>query len=319
MKCHGPVRIRRPPARFLRPSGHRRPGPPRRRVRCASTRGGCGAGARRSRAAPAARLRSGGRSARSSRPALRRLRLAGGRVVAAEGFLAGGEGDGGVDEGHGELRLLGSVHGLSGPAMERPLFARILRGRLCRRGRALAPARLARLIARMRLRARGKRRAQLACRQNRGRSAPGRRGRDAVHGCRFPWTHHSTLFDNAILIEKYYINFMNDCSRPSLPRLGGLPDSYQRSSIGTDCGAVPTACPRESGVRGDDMKTPSSHESEVEPAGITYLIQACIRRPPALQRGLLRPSPPYRYPHPERVEGACPASARAGRGDAKGG
>ena len=63
--------------------------------------------------------------------------------------------------------------------------------RLCRRGRArIAAARFARLIAR----ARGKRRTHLACRLNRGRSAPGRRGRDAVHGFRFPRTHHITGF-----------------------------------------------------------------------------------------------------------------------------
>ena len=58
----------------------------------------------------------------------------------------------------------------------------------CGRGRALAPARFARLIARTR----GKHRTHLTCRLNRGRSAPGRHGRDAVHGCRFPRTHHST-------------------------------------------------------------------------------------------------------------------------------
>ncbi len=44
------------------------------------------------------------------------------------------------------------------------------------RGRAIAPARFARLIAR----ARGRRRAHLVCRLNRGRSAPGRRGREAA-------------------------------------------------------------------------------------------------------------------------------------------
>ena len=65
----------------------------------------------------------------------------------------------------------------------------------CGRGRVSAPARFARLIARTR----GRHRTHLTCRLNRGRSAPGRRGREAVHGCRFPRTHNSTLSENAIL------------------------------------------------------------------------------------------------------------------------
>ena len=46
----------------------------------------------------------------------------------------------------------------------------------CGRGRVSAPARFAHLIAR----ARGRHRTHLACRLNRGRSAPGRRGREAA-------------------------------------------------------------------------------------------------------------------------------------------
>ena len=90
----------------------------------------------------------------------------------------------------------------SGPSGSDPLS----RAFACGRGRVSAPARFARLIAR----ARGGRRTHLACRLNRGRSAPGRRGRDAVHGRRFPWTHHSTVSENASHSEKYYINFSNN-------------------------------------------------------------------------------------------------------------
>ena len=71
------------------------------------------------------------------------------------------------------------------------------RGRL-RAGGRFAPARFARLIARPRPRARGRLGAHLACRSNRGRSAPDRRGREAVHGCRFPRTHPITGFPGPV-------------------------------------------------------------------------------------------------------------------------
>ena len=110
-------------------------------------------------------------------------------VAAAKDFLAGGGGEGRVDDGHGRGSFV--------PARVRRGFADrpprhrsdpLPRAFACGRGRVLAPARFARLIARVR----GRRRTHFACRPNRGRSAPGRRGRDAVHGCRFPRTNHST-------------------------------------------------------------------------------------------------------------------------------
>ena len=91
----------------------------------------------------------------------------------------------------------------------------------CGRGRVSAPARFARLIAR----ARGRHRAHFACRLNRGRSAPGRCGRAAVHGVRFPWTHHSTVSENASPVEKYYMNFSNNL--PFTPAGRRIPMSSQ--------------------------------------------------------------------------------------------
>ena len=130
-------------------------------------------------------------------------------VVITEGSPAGGEGEDRVGKGHGR-RLPGSarVHPALRPGIGDPLS----RAFVCRRGRVSAPARFVRLIAR----ARGKRRTHLARRLNRGRSAPDRRGRDAAHGFRFPRTHHSTISENAIPIEKYYMKFSNNsCSMPS--------------------------------------------------------------------------------------------------------
>jgi len=128
-------------------------------------------------------------------------------VVIAEGLLAGGEGYGRLDEGHGARRLLSCGSRSTRQARHRgdPL-SRVF---ACAGGRVSAPARFARLIARMR----GRHRTHFACRLNRGRSAPGRRGRDAVHGRRFPWTHHSTLSENASHTEKYYIHLSNNAIR----------------------------------------------------------------------------------------------------------
>ena len=122
-------------------------------------------------------------------------------VVAAEGFLSGGEG-GGRDRTWAAAPSFGSC---SSPAQARHRSDPLSRAFACGRGRVLA-----RLIAR----ARGRHRAHFACRLNRGRSAPDRRGRDAVHGHRFPRTHHSTFSENASHTEKYYIIFTNNFLHP---------------------------------------------------------------------------------------------------------
>ena len=71
------------------------------------------------------------------------------------------------------------------PAGRRDPNSRVSCARLCRRGRALAPARFARLIARMRLRARAKRRAHFARWPTRGLFRAGaKRKTKRPRGCR---------------------------------------------------------------------------------------------------------------------------------------
>ena len=98
------------------------------------------------------------------------------------------------------------------PGAADPSTARILRGR----GRPFAPARFARLIAR----ARGKRRAHLSRRQNRGRPAcaPARAG-GGPRGFRLFRTHPITGFPGPDPGKgKHYRNLMNILSQPFIVR-----------------------------------------------------------------------------------------------------
>ena len=78
----------------------------------------------------------------------------------------------------------------------------------CGRGRVSAPARFARLIAR----ARGGRRTHFACRLKRGRSAPGRRGREAAPDATSLGPIIAHFLKMQVKLEKYYINIMNNFS-----------------------------------------------------------------------------------------------------------
>ena len=173
---------------------------------CVRARAGVSAGAVRAPDCPRARQAEDALRL-SAEPESARMRVGAGRlrpvmechiyshfvmVATAKGFLAGGEGEGRVDDGHGRGSFVPARvrRGRRRGFANRPprLWSDPLpRAFACGRGRALAPARFARLIAR----ARGRQRTHLACLPNRGRSAPGRCGRDAVHGCRFPRTNHS--------------------------------------------------------------------------------------------------------------------------------
>ena len=92
-----------------------------------------------------------------------------------------------------------------------PCFARIARGR----GRASAPARFARLIAR------ASQRAHFACASNRGRSAPGRREGSGPRGLRLPRTHHNTIFCRSSpllrIISKISNKLIQQAGRDTLP------------------------------------------------------------------------------------------------------
>ena len=95
------------------------------------------------------------------------------------------------------------------PRGKRPCFARFA----CGCGRALAPARFARLIARAR------QRAHFACALNQGRFAPGRHGREAARGCPFPRTHHTTLIFMSSPIRELLPNFLEAPAAPPPPVL----------------------------------------------------------------------------------------------------
>ena len=69
------------------------------------------------------------------------------------------------------------------------------------RARPSAPARFARLIAR------ASQRAHFTCASNRGRSAPGRHGREAVRGRCFLRTHSSTDYPRSSLIREIFPSF----------------------------------------------------------------------------------------------------------------
>ena len=107
------------------------------------------------------------------------------------------------------------------PAGERPCFARIA----CGCGRASAPARFARLIARAR------QRAHFTCALNQGRSAPGRHGQEAARGCPSLGPIIPYLFSGQARIENY-------CLIPWKP-----PPPHRRR-VYVSQRAVPPACRR---------------------------------------------------------------------------
>ena len=123
-------------------------------------------------------------------------------VAAAKGFLAGGEGEGRVDDGHGRGSFVRLVFiQCSGPASERPFIARI-----CVRARARVSAGAVRAPdcahARQMQDA-----PSLSAESGSVRTGPARAGRGS--GCRFPRTHHSTFSENASFAEKYNLNLTN--------------------------------------------------------------------------------------------------------------
>ena len=181
---------------------------------------------------------------------------AGSCEAAADGLLPGGEG-GFVCGGrfrHGR-RLLGSFDvpppqrsaaapdcawpGGRGwrtarPGGRRPCFARIA----CGCGRASAPAQFARLTARVR------QRAHFACALNRGRSAPGRHGREAARGCPFPRTHHTTLILRSSPIRELLPNFLEAPAAPPPPGLCQPAGSSSRLAAIAACMSAPPALAR---------------------------------------------------------------------------
>ena len=158
------------------------------------------------------------------------------------------------------------------PAGERPCFARIA----CGCGRASAPARFARLIARAR------QRAHFACALNQGRSAPDRHGREAARGCPFPRTHHTTPILRSSPIRELLPNSLEASAAPPPPGLCQPAGSSSRLSAIAACMSAPPALAR-----------PGAESIQIEPK---------LEPNPKPS-----PRPPSRGPEPPSKPGEAPA------------
>ena len=119
--------------------------------------------------------------------------VAGGGVMAAEGLLAGGEGDVGVDDGHGMRRLLRSVRVHPAP---RPGYGATLRSaRICVRARAGVGAGAVRAPDCPHAR-QAQDALRLSAESGSVRTGSARAG-SGPRGLRLPWTHHSTGFPDS--------------------------------------------------------------------------------------------------------------------------
>ena len=175
--------------------------------------------------------------------------------MAAEGFLSRGQRKGGVDEGHGVLRLLSfrwrpartpaRVCRQAVPAPERPFTARIPRAGACagagafRGGAVRAPD-----CARAR---QAEDAPRLSAESGSFRTGPARAGR-GPRGLRLPWTHPITDFrasdqnqrNITCIIRTYCCNLSSPPRKRSHPRLS----APARAAVAPDpkCGPIRTAC-----------------------------------------------------------------------------
>ena len=118
---------------------------------------------------------------------------------------------------------------------QRDLNSRVSCARLCRRGRVLAPARFARLIAR----APGRHGTHFTCRLNRGRSAPGRHGRRSSLANAAPILKSQST--TAFTIVNHHSRISSNNMNKTVPQGSPARACRKRRRFSVSCGREPSA------------------------------------------------------------------------------